>query len=246
MRTIALISLIFIATTCISQSKYDRYTKDDFNYLLWIRTKVPWYGHFIDVKLAIERGADIDFNKPYGSVKQTPFLNAAGAIECLDGMRHRRQGELDSMEIEAVKIVKYLAEKGANVHATTVYPNLNALHLAAKGGREKVIPILVDLGLDIDSRNADADYGSTVLWYAINAGDLATVKAVVEAGADIDLCLLDGNSPLDFAKAYANPKAKEHLSFVPYRDQVAIAEYLESKGAKHGKNNFKGMLYLDN
>lgn len=246
MRTVLIILCTILISNCsISQNKYKDFTKDDYSYLLWVRTKVPWLSHYNDVEIAVNNGAEINFIDGSASAGQTPFLNASGALECLKEKNKRRSGEIDSMEIEAVKIVKYLAKKGANIHAMTSGNNLNALHLAANGGREKMIPVLVKLGLDINSRNGDPDYGGTVLWHAINAGDLATVKAVVEAGADINLCLLDGNSPLDWAMAYANPKAKEALWLVPYRDQQAIAEYLQSIGAKHGKNQFKGMLYFD-
>ena len=152
----------------------------------------------------LKRGAEVEYkgfnNKP---TNPTPFLNASGAIKCLREKDQRRPGEIDSMEIEAVKIVKYLVTKGVNIHATTSGNHLNALHLAANGGREKMIPILVKLGLDINSGNGDPDYGGTVLWHAINAGDLAAVKAVVDTGTDVNLCLFDGNSPLDWAEAYA-------------------------------------------
>ena len=227
---------------------YDTFDKIRLSESLWNLTERPCVGNnsYMYIVEVLKRGADVEYkgfnNKP---TNPTPFLNASGALKCLQEKDQRRPEEIDSMEIEAVKIVKYLAKKGANIHATTSNLKLNALHMAANGGREKMIPVLVNLGLDINSRNGDPDYGGTVLWHAINAGDLATVKAVVEAGADINLCLLDGNSPLDWAMAYANPKAKEALWLVPYREQQAIAEYLQSIGAKHGKNQFKGMLYFD-
>lgn len=53
------------------------------------------------------------------------------------------------MEMEAIKIVKYLAKKGANVHAKTI-GGWSGLHLAARGGRSKMIPVLLNLGLDVN------------------------------------------------------------------------------------------------
>jgi len=50
---------------------------------------------------------------------------------------------------KAIKIVKYLAKKGANVHAKTI-GGWNGLHIAAKGGRSQMIPVLVNLGLDVN------------------------------------------------------------------------------------------------
>ncbi|MGQ1911721.1 ankyrin repeat domain-containing protein [Marinifilum sp. RC60d5] len=251
MRKILLFITIFTFTQCVGQEFYPRVEKGNWrvNSFYWAETETPWASRnsCSRVKELIEdKGAEIDYIDGSASDGQTPFLNAAGALAVLKDFRKFTDGEIDSMEMEAVKIVKYLAKKGANIHATTSGNHLNALHLAANGGREKMIPVLVDLGLDINSRNGDPAYGGTVLWHAINAGDLATVKAVVKAGADINLCLLDGNSPLDWAEAYANPKAKEALWLVPYRNQQAIADYMKSIGARHGKNEFKGMLYFDN
>lgn len=239
--------MIILCSHCKTQNYYPRVqTVSKASRYLWRATNTPWawrdsYKRVIE--LVEKKGAEIDYIDGSASDGQTPFLNAAGALECLDSKNKRRVGEIDSMEIEAVKIVKYLAKKGANIHATTLILKLNALHMAANGGREKMIPVLVKLGLDINSRNGDLDYGTTVLLHAITSGDLATVKAVVDAGADVNLCLFDGNSPLDWAEAYAiNKKYTWHR---PYDDQQAIADYMKSIGAKHGKNNFKGYLYFD-
>jgi hypothetical protein len=245
LKYIQLLLVLSILFSCKSQRLSKEISQKEACVFLWMETNKPCAGSMGDIKKYLTLGAEIDFIHPYESLKTTPFLNASGMLERLKDRDRHTDIQIHSMEKEAVKIVKYLAKKGANIHATVGDVKLNALHLAANGGREKMIPVLVDLGLDINSRNGDPDYGGTVLWHAINAGDLATVKAVVEAGADINLCLLDGNSPLDWAEAYANPKAEEALWLVPYRDQKSIAEYMQSIGAKHGKNQFKGMLYFD-
>ena len=244
MRMIIFLLTLVLFTNCgVSKNKYPNYTKDNYNYLLWVRTQEPWVTHYKDVVIAVNKGAEIDYIDGSASDGQTPFLNATGALAVLKKFKKFSNSEIDSMEIEAVKIVKYLVKKGANIHATTLILKLNALHMAANGGREKMIPVLVKLGLDINSRNGDPDYGTTVLLHAITSGDLATVKAVVDAGADVNLCLFDGNSPLDWAEAYAiNKKYTWHRA---YDDQQAIADYMKSIGAKHGKNNFKGYLYFD-
>ena len=244
MRYTILFIIFLVFTSCSPQSgiRYKDASQHGLNVYLWMDTNAIWEGSFKErIKELISRGADVNYISGSASDGQTPLLNAAGMLACLDDKYTKEQ--LDVCELEAIKIVKYLAKKGANIHATTLILKLNALHMAANGGREKMIPVLVKLGLDINSRNGDPDYGGTVLWHAITAGNLATVKAVVEAGADINLCLFDGNSPLDWAEAYA--RSKKTSWHRPYDDQEAIADYMQSIGAKHGKNDFKGYLYYD-
>ena len=237
------IVLLVFCFSCGSQNRYGDISKEKASGYLWSDTERLWMGSYSDVVELIKKGAEIDYIESYASDGQTPLLNAAGMLKRLRDKNHHTNEQIEAYELEAVKIVKYLAKKGANIHATTLILKLNALHMAANGGREKMIPVLVKLGLDINSRNGDPDYGGTVLWHAITAGDLATVKAVVEAGADINLCLFDGNSPLDWAEAYA--RSKKTSWHRPYDDQDSIAAYMQSIGAKHGKNNFKGYLYYD-
>ncbi len=234
--------LLLLNCTCsYTQNRYGKnITEKQASSYLWLETTQIWVGTYNDIDYLIDRGAEIDYINPYEKPKSTPFLNASGMLENLQEQKHYSQEEIEAYEIEAVKIVKYLASKGANIHATSTSRKLNALHLAACGGREKVIPVLVDLGLDINEADAE---GGTPLIHAIGAGDLATVRAIVECGADINICTPDGNSPLDWAMAYA--RAKDHLWDIKYHDQEAISEYLQSLDAKHGKNSFKGYLYFD-
>ncbi len=237
-----LISLLFF-THSYCQEYYNRVEKNSntANRYLWLDTEriLAWNNSFDRVvELVEKKSAEIDYINPYERPRTTPFLNASGMLERLEKQDHYTQDQIDSMEIEAVKIVKFLAEKGANIHAVSSYNNMNALHLAACGGREKVIPVLVKMGLDINQTDSE---GGTPLIHAIGAGDLATVKAIVKCGADINICTPDGNSPLDWAMAYA--RAKGHQWGIHYHDQDAISEYMQSlKNAKHGKNEFSGYL----
>ena len=242
MKKIKFLSIVLCLSVFIScgnkeyGNKYKRHSHESLNYALYLMTSKPWFGSFTDTKEILFRGANIEYIDSSKSSKATPFLNAAGALACLRNMGARRPGELDSMEVEAVKIVKFLVSKGANVKALT-FDKRSALHLAAQGGREKMIPILVELGLDINRKDSTM-VASTPLIMAITAGDLPTVKAVVNAGADINLCSAKDNTPLDWATNLANANNKKYR----YHDQKAIAEYLKSLGAKKGKNDFKNWL----
>ncbi len=235
---------LFLGCKAQTNDKFKDVSQHGLNVYLWETTHKIWINSFDNrIKELVDRGAEVDYIDEFARPKNTPFLNASGILERLKKQSHYSKEEIEAYETEAVKIVKYLADHGANIHATSTSRKLNALHLAACGGREKVIPVLVELGLDINSRDSTQGFGNTPLLHAIAAGDLATVKAIVDAGADINLCALDGNSPLDCAQAYT--RSKEHQGWMPYKDQDAIAEYMESIGAKHGKNSFKGYLYFD-
>ncbi len=238
MRAIISIILIFHFYSIVAQNEFENLTQKEACVILWMKTEKPWFSSYEKiVELVDYWKANVDFIDPYEKPKTTPFLNASGMLKRLDKQGHFTQAQIDSMEIEAVKIVKYLAEKGANIHAVSSNNHMNALHLAACGGREKVIPVLVKLGLDINKTDSE---GGTPLIHAIGAGDLATVKAIVKCGADINICTPDGNSPLDWSMAYA--RAKEHLWGVYYHDQDSIYEFMQSLNAKHGKNEFTGYL----
>ncbi len=232
--------------SCKNQNYY--YSKDisthRLNRYLWLNTSKPWPGTFDKVKECIERGADIEYVDEDETLENTPFLNAAGAIAYANENIHKKRpaADIDSMESEAIRIVKYLAAQGANVHAVEPHRELNALHQAAIGGRARMIPVLVDLGLDINSTDKN---GGTPLLHAIGCGNLETVKAIVKAGGNIDYILpSDGNSVLDYAQAYSTNK--ESQAFAYYDNFDAVAKYLEKIGAKHGANNWEGNLYFHN
>jgi len=208
------------------------------NYYLWSTTNKIWTNSF-DSRIVelIERGAEIDFINLDGGYRTTPLLNASGMLENLKEQYHYTDEEIEAYELEAVKIVKYLAEKGANVHALN-RSHQNALHLAAMGGRDKVVPVLADLGVDINQKDS-IFWQNTPLILAIGAGDLATVKALVKAGADINLCSAFGNTPLDWAVGYSKAITDNY----PYHNQKEILEYLLSLGAKSGKKDFQGWAF---
>jgi len=226
---------IFIAclliVACNGQNKYKKASQHGLNTFLWMSTETPWYGEFKDVQELVERGADIEYVDPDELSGTTPLLNAAGAIKIAEHNNNYTQGSIDSMETEAIKIVRYLVSKGANINSVkgNEYKS-NAIHLAAFGGRARMIPVLVELGLDINSRDAKQ---LTPLIYATTSGNLKAVIACVENGANINAVGSDGNTALDIASYVAG---QGHFSF--YKEHKEIAKYLEEKGAKHGANKF--------
>ncbi len=226
------------------KKQYAKASQGELNWALWRATQYPWPGALEKVKVVFELGADIEYVDEDESLENTPFLNAAGAIAYANEYIYKKRpaAEIDSMESEAIRIVKYLAAQGANIHAVEPRRELNALHEAAIGGRARMIPVLVELGLDINSTDKT---GGTPLFHAIGCGNLKTVKAIVKAGGNIDYIVpFDGNSVLDYAEAYS--KNRDSQAFAYYDDFDEIAVYLKEIGAKHGANDWKGNLNFDN
>ena len=66
-----------------------------------------------------------------------------------------------------------------------VRKNANGLHVAAWFGLTLVVEDLLDQGIDVDSR--DSKYAQTPLMYACRRGQTATVRMLLEHGADVNM-----------------------------------------------------------
>ena len=86
-----------------------------------------------------------------------------------------------------------LIERGADVNK----PGWTPLHYAATGGQVAVIQLLLDKHAYID---AESPNGTTPLMMAAQYGTLASVKALMEAGADTALKNQLGQTARDFAQ----------------------------------------------
>lgn len=84
-----------------------------------------------------------------------------------------------------LKTVKYLLDKGADIHATNqhkVSRSETALHYASK--HVDISKILIEKGAKI---NAGDRYGVTPLQYAARDGNIDVVKMLVSSGADVNI-----------------------------------------------------------
>ncbi|TRD00464.1 c-type cytochrome [Mesorhizobium sp. WSM4303] len=106
---------------------------------------------------------------------------------------------------------KLLVERGANVNAVPD-PRLGpALMLALAKRRIDLINLLLDGGANPNSKRSREN----AIHIAVNLGCLDCVKALVEAGADVNAKTKDGKTPLHLAK---------------FKGQREIADYLMSHG----------------
>jgi ankyrin repeat protein len=190
-------------------------TKLCLNKNLWIKKLSHDFGFYYDGKTAKE-SPDIYYKLLY-----------------------KNQNKLDLQLINAAKlgyfdIVKYLVDKGANIHAY----DENSLILASDGGHLDVVKYLVDNGADVN-----AGYGDALI-YASRNGHLDVVKYLAEMGADIHaehdsaLSFASGEGHLDVVKflvergADVNTAEGYPLKAAKERGHTDVVKFLQDKGAE--------------
>ncbi|HNR32696.1 MAG TPA: ankyrin repeat domain-containing protein [Candidatus Hydrogenedentes bacterium] len=165
--------------------------------------------------LLIEAGADADARFEDGS---SPLLILCYAI----GVRNR-------------DVAALLMEHGASPYAkmSDEFGNM-ALHYAAVNGLVEIMTYFLEKGVDVDVRSSR---GFTPLLLAAQAGQLATVKLLVEHGADLRAQPVDeyGLCPLHAAA---------------FNNAAEVARYLVEQGtpvdARSGKGNTALHLAAEN
>ncbi|HTP67741.1 MAG TPA: ankyrin repeat domain-containing protein [Dongiaceae bacterium] len=104
---------------------------------------------------------------------------------------------------------RYLAEKGANIHATaTNGSGYNALTAAVTGGHKEVVKYLVERGLDTNYRYGP---GYTPLLAAAANGHLEIVRVLLSHGADPGATANDGKSAAEIAAERNHTEVAEFL-----------------------------------
>ena len=162
---------------------------------------------------------------------------------------------------------KMLIEKGAPVNDGSLYIVVEMRNLAKYTNRPNppdsengvshldVAKLLVDKGADVNAPytktipprqaqgNINVAPGSTALYRAVRAIDLASVKLLVDAGANPSLPLKDGSTPLMAAAGLGAPRGgdEEVTEAGDRNDPVDVLKVLVEKGADVNAANEAGM-----
>jgi ankyrin repeat protein len=162
---------------------------------------------------------------------------------------------------------KMLIEKGAPVNDGSLYIVIEMRNLAKYTNRPNppdsengvshldVATLLVSKGADVNARytktipprqaqgNINVAPGSTALYRAVRAIDLASVKLLMEAGANPSLALTDGSTPLMAAAGLGAPRGgdEEVTEAGDRNDPVDVMKLLVEKGADVNAANEAGM-----
>ncbi|SDG94998.1 Ankyrin repeat [Paraburkholderia phenazinium] len=124
-------------------------------------------------------------------------LNHAGAAVTDRLLPAVRSGNAEALtlalEIEHLNAIDVRSYSGMG----PVY-NVNALHLSAHFGHAHLLPILLDAGYDVNTRDSD---GATPLHWGVRTNQLGVVLTLLAAGADLEATDHDGYTPLGYAAA---------------------------------------------
>ncbi len=196
-------------------------------------TALHWAVYHDDAEL-VERllaaGADVAAANDYGAtpmseaaVRANPIvlrqLLAAGA----DPDSPNADGQTALMVVartDVVEAAKALIDAGADVNARELRKGQTALMWAAAQSRPAMVKLLLDAGADANARSGQYPWerrvtaeprtkyvpsgGLTPLLYAAREGCAECVRALLDAGAEIDMTDPDGITPLLIALLNAN------------------------------------------
>lgn len=168
------------------------------------------------IKELLVRGFDADTSDPKGQIGlylalSEPSPKTAQVLidwPKTDVNKLNAKGE-SALMLAAIKgnqdMVEKLIKKGADVNKTGWAP----LHYAASSGQSVIISILIENSAYID---AESPNGTTPLMMAAMYGSAASVKLLLQEGADPKLKNQHGLSAVDFAQRGNRPDSVEAIA----------------------------------
>lgn len=166
------------------------------------------YKNISIVKFLIDRGVDINepdyhqtvipinFAVQWGGLEITQFLIDAGAdVNSCNPFKYTPLHTASSSG--NYDIAKMLLEKGADVNAETIVPDYKYPEVKGLEGMEEELKAAAKAA---EERHKKAGFhGDTPLHASIDGGNPEIVRALIKAGADVNLRGLGGYSPLSLA-----------------------------------------------
>jgi ankyrin repeat protein len=239
-------------------------------------TPLIWAVYKVDPELVatlLKRGAKPNAVNKYGSspLAEAVKIADAGLVKTLldagaDVESPNADGQTALMlaaRSGALEVARELVAHGANVNAKETWRGQTALMWAADGNYAEIAQLLISKGADVNVRALANDWdaqitsepraqyrptgGLTPLLYAARSGCSRCVRAILEAGADIDRPNPDGITPLTIAidnfrydtarlllDAGANPHAWDWWGRTPLYVAVDMSSYNARFGARPG------------
>ena len=219
-------------------------------------------GHHDCVKKLVEQGADVNVADEHGetALMKAVKVRCESCFEYLleSGADVNKTNEMGKTALMfAVKnnqsrFVKMLIQAGADVNASDVEDN-TSLVCAILSGHYLCVDLLLKAGTTIKPADVEV-YGNSALLAAVNQNQVALVRVLTEAGADVNLTDERNNTLLHIAAEQCDPEIMQILlgagADVSEVDTVLIkaaykgwqrcVDLLTSKGADVNKLNEKG------
>ncbi|KAK4213584.1 ankyrin repeat-containing domain protein [Rhypophila decipiens] len=154
------------------------------------------------IEQLLDQGADIESKSTKDDWTPLMFAASSGYAHCVrllvqrkanTAVRCRRTGKtplhlaVENDKLDSIEIISILLSAGANTDAKDreagyrIHSNKTALHYAAKQGSVKKVELLLATGAEIDATDHG---GRRPMFFALESKDLATVRFLLENGAN--------------------------------------------------------------
>jgi ankyrin repeat protein len=203
-------------------------------------TPLHWAVYRIDRELVdalLKKGARADVVNRYGASPLAEAVRVANVeivamlLEAGANANVANEDDQTALMLAArtgnVAVAKLLVQHGADVNRREKYRDQSAVMWAAAEGHADMVAFLVSKRADLTVRAKANDWGTqisseprvqyrptgglTPLLYAARAGCLGCVKAMIEAGADVDRPNPDGMTPMLMALDNGYPDVARYL-----------------------------------